>query len=184
MAPPNVVKMDFDKSKLGLVHIYTGEGKGKTSSGMGLIVRGIGRGLKVKIIQLFKRDTGEQFFFEKLNVDYIQFKPLHPYFKNYNLNDLENLKKEFSKFWKESISDLENYDMVLIDEVGPGLNWKIIPHEFIFELIKNKPKNTELILTGRDFPNSILEKADYVSKIEKVKHPYDKGILARKGVEF
>ena len=117
-------------------------------------------------------------------MDYIQFKPLHPYFKNYNSDDLEDLKKEFSKFWKESISDLENYDMVLIDEVGPGLNWKIIPHEFIFELIKNKPKNTELILTGRDFTNSILEKADYVSKIEKVKHPYEKGILARKGVEF
>lgn len=173
-----------DKSKLGLVHIYTGEGKGKTSSGMGLVVRGIGRGLKVKIIQLFKRDTGEQFFFEKLGVNYVQFKPLHPYFKKYDPNQFEDLKKEFSKFWYEAIKDLKNYNIVLIDEVGPGLNWKIIPEEFIFKLIKEKPKNTELILTGRDFPNSVIEKGDYVSKIEKIKHPYDKGIIAREGIEF
>ena len=63
---------DNERLNLGLVHIYTGEGKGKTSAGMGLIVRALGRGLKVKIIQLFKRDTGEQFFFEKLNVNYLQ----------------------------------------------------------------------------------------------------------------
>jgi len=75
--------MEADKSKLGLIHIYTGEGKCKTSAGMGLVVRALGRGLKVKIIQLFKRITGEQFFFENSGVSYLQFKPLHPYFTNY-----------------------------------------------------------------------------------------------------
>jgi len=176
--------MRADKSKLGLVHIYTGKGKGKTSAGIGLLIRALGRGLKVKIIQLFKRNTGEQFFFENLGVKYLQFKPLHPYFKKYDFNQLENLKKEFLEFWNESLKDIENYDLILIDEIGPGINWEIISENLIFKLIENKPKNLELILTGRDFPSSIIEKADYVSEIKKIKHPYDKGILAREGVEY
>lgn len=176
--------MAVDKSKLGLVHVYTGEGKGKTSTGMGLIIRSLGRGLKVKIIQLFKRDTGEQFFFENSNVEYVQFKPLHPYFKSYNPDDLENLRKEFLEFWKMATQNIADYDVILIDEVGPGINWKVIPEEVVLDLIANKPANMELILTGRDFPQSIIEKADYVSEIRKIKHPYDKGILAREGIEY
>tara|TARA_Y100000034_G_scaffold123932_1_gene171427 strand:- start:5000 stop:5545 length:546 start_codon:yes stop_codon:yes gene_type:complete len=177
----NVVKM---KEKLGLIHIYTGKGKGKTSAGMGLILRALGRGLKIKIIQLFKRDTGEQFFFENSGFKYLQFKPLHPFFKNYNENELEDLKKEFLEFWKEVIKDIEEYDVVLIDEIGPGIKWKIISEEIILDFMGNKPKNTELVLTGRNIPDSIIEKADYVSEIKKIKHPYDKGILSRKSIEF
>lgn len=176
--------MTFEKEKLGLVHVYTGEGKGKTSAGMGLVIRALGRGLRVKIIQLFKRDTGEQFFFENSGVEYFQFNPLHPYFKDYKPEDLENLKKDFNEFWEGATENLDDYDLILIDEVGPGINWGVIPEEMILEFIENKPKNMELILTGRDFPESVKEKADYVSEITKVKHPYDKGILAREGVEY
>lgn len=182
----NAVKMEDIKikEKLGLIHIYTGEGKGKTSAGMGLILRALGRGLKIKIIQLFKRDTGEQFFFENSGFKYLQFKPLHPFFKAYNSDELTDLKKEFMEFWKEAIEDIEEYDVILIDEIGPGIKWKIISEEIVLDLMKNKPKNTELILTGRNIPEYIIEKADYVSEIKKIKHPYDKGILARKGIEF
>ena len=176
--------MSVDKSKLGLVHVYTGEGKGKTSSGMGLIVRALGRGLKVKIIQLFKRDTGEQFFFENSGVEYLQFKPLHPFFTNYSPEQLEDLRVRFLEFWNEALRNMDDYDLILIDEVGPGINWKVIPEEIVLKLIEDKPKNMELILTGRDFPQSILDKVDYVSEIRKIKHPYDKGIIAREGVEF
>lgn len=175
--------MTFEKEKLGLVHIYTGEGKGKTSAGMGQAIRSAGRGMRVKIIQLFKRDTGEQFFL-KGNIEYIQFRPLHPFFKRYESEELESLKKEFLEFFNESTKDIRNYDLVLIDEFGPGINWKVIDENFAIEFIKNKPKNTELILTGRDYPQSILDCADYVSDLKKIKHPYDKGILAREGVEY
>ena len=174
----------FEKEKLGLIHIYTGDGKGKTSTGMGLLVRALGRGLKIKIIQLFKRDTGEQFFFENSGIEYLQFKPLHPYFKTYDESELESLRKEFSEFWEEATKNLENYDLVLIDEFGPGVNWGVIPEELALKFLEEKPENTELILTGRDFPESLIEKADYVSEIKKIKHPYDKGILAREGIEF
>jgi len=180
VAIQNAVNMN---EKLGLIHVYTGEGKGKTSAGMGLLLRALGRGLSVKIIQLFKRNTGEQFFFENSGFRYFQFKPLHPFFKTYSQDELESLKKEFLGFWNEVIEDM-NYDVVLIDEIGPGIAWGVIPESLVLDLIKNKPEKTELILTGRDMPLSIIEKADYVSEVNKIKHPYDKGILARQGIEF
>ena len=180
----NVVKMEVEKEKLGLIHVYTGEGKGKTSAGMGLLVRALGRGLNIKVIQLFKRDTGEQFFFENSGFKYLQFKPLHPFFKTYNSDELEDLKKQFLEFWKEAIKDIEEYDVVLIDEVGPGIKWEIFSEEIILELMESKPKNTEFILTGRNIPEVIFDKADYVSEVKKIKHTYDKGVFARKGIEF
>ena len=180
MAIQNAVNMN---EKLGLIHVYTGEGKGKTSAGMGLLLRALGRGLSVKIIQLFKRNTGEQFFFENSGFRYFQFKPLHHFFKTYSQDELESLKKEFLGFWNEVIEDM-NYDVVLIYEIGPGIAWGVIPESLVLDLIKNKPEKTELILTGRDMPLSIIEKADYVSEVNKIKHPYDKGILARQGIEF
>lgn len=169
--------------KLGLTHVYTGEGKGKTTAAMGLLLRALGRGLNVKVIQLFKRDTGEQFFFENSSVKYFQFKPIHPFFKSYNKDEIDSLKEEFIKFWKQAIEEL-CYDIILIDEVGPGIAWGVIDESLILDLIKNKPENTELILTGRDMPLSIMEKSDYVSEVNKIKHPYDKGVEARKGVEY
>lgn len=176
--------MDRSNLSLGLVHIYMGEGKGKTSAGMGLVLRALGRGLKVKIIQLFKRDTGEQYFFENSGLEYCQFKPIHPYFKNYEKIQLEALRAEFSKFWNEATCDLDDYDVVLIDEIGSGLSWEIIPLQKILDLIENKAECTELVFTGRKFPLEVIEKADYVSEVQKRKHPFDRGILARLGVEY
>lgn len=172
------------KRELGMIHVYTGEGKGKTSAGMGLLLRALGRGLNVKIIQLFKRNTGEQFFFENSGIKYLQFKPLHPFFRTYSGEQLDDLKKDFQKFWEESIIDLKDYDVVLIDELGPGINWKIIDEKMALDFLNNKPKNTEIILTGRNIPESIKNKADYVSEINKIKHPFDKGIFAKQGIEF
>ncbi|MCD4666220.1 cob(I)yrinic acid a,c-diamide adenosyltransferase [archaeon] len=171
-------------NNLGLIHIYTGEGKGKTTAAIGLAIRAIGRNLNVKIIQLFKRNTGEQFFFSELRIPYLQFQPLHPFFKKYSENELDSLKKEFLEFWEEAIEDLNKYDLVIIDEFGPGMNWKIIDKELATNFIKNKPKNTELILTGRGFPKDILNLSDYVTEMKQIKHPYEKGIFARKAIEF
>ena len=114
----------------------------------------------------------------------MQFQPLHPFFKKYSESEISSLKKEFLKFWDNAVEDLEKYDLVIVDEFGPGLNWKIIDVNFAKEFIKNKPKNTELVLTGRDFPKEILDLADYVTEMKLVKHPYEKGVFARKAIEF
>jgi len=169
---------------LGLVHVYTGNGKGKTSAGLGIILRALGYKFNVKIIQLFKHENGEKYFFEREKIKCLQFKNLHPYFKKYDECELEVLKKEFIEFWNDAIKDLMNYNLVLIDEVGPAIKSKIISENIILNLIYSKPKNTELILTGRDIPESIKELADYVSEINEIKHPYCNKISARKGIEF
>jgi len=88
------------------------------------------------------------------------------------------------EFLDEATSDMADYDVILIDELGPGINWGMIDEETGLGIIEKKPKNTELILTGRDYPKSMIEKADYVSEVNKIKHPYDKGVLARKGIEY
>jgi len=172
------------ESKLGLIHVITGEGKGKTTSSMGGAVRAIGRGLKVRIIQFFKRDTGEKKPLEKLGIEYFQFKPLHPYFKKYSTENLESLKKELEKFWQSSTKNLEKLDVLVIDEIGPAINWKTFDEKTLIGFLKNKPENLEIIMTGRDFPKSLKKIADYVSVVNLEKHPYNKGIMARKGIEF
>jgi cob(I)alamin adenosyltransferase len=179
-----------EKDKLGLVHIITGNGKGKTTSGMGMAVRALGRGLRVKIVQLFKRDTGEQYFFEKLKTNpdfkiaYVQFQPLHPFFKKYTPENFESLKKDLKEFWDSTMNDLENYDLLMIDEVGPGLNWKVLDESMVLDMLAHKPPHLEVIMTGRDYPASLKERVDYVSEVQLIKHPYEKKILARKGVEY
>ncbi len=172
------------KEKLGLVHIITGSGKGKTTSSIGGAIRAAGRGLKVRIIQFFKRDTGEKKPLEKLGIEYFQFKPLHPYFKNYSEQSLQDLKKELNKFWIQAIKNLEKIDVLVIDEMGPALNWKTFEQKALLDFLENKPEKLEIIMTGRDFPKSIAKKADYISVINLEKHPYNKGIMARKGIEF
>ena len=174
------------QSPLGLVHVYTGDGKGKTTAALGLASRAVGRGLKVKIIQFFKRDTGEILPLKGMGVNYEQFKPLHPFFREYSQEALSDLKTHFDEFWQEQMQDVRanNYNLLVIDELGPALSYKIVPEETILRFLENKPQNLELVLTGRGFPPGVMEKADYVTEMRLIKHPYQQGINARRGIEF
>ena len=173
-------------NKLGCIHIYTGEGKGKTTSAMGLAIRAQGRGLKVKIVQFFKRNTGEKKIFDQLGISFKQFAPLHPYFKQYDTLGFEELKTDFQDFLQEETEDLfkGQYDLFIMDEIGPAISWKLCADALVLELMKTKSEHTELILTGRGFPDSVKDQADYVTEMSLVKHPYLKGVLAREGIEY
>jgi cob(I)alamin adenosyltransferase len=169
---------------LGLIHVITGNGKGKTTSAMGMAVRAHGRDLKVAIIQFFKRDTGERTTMEKLNIPYFQFQPVHPYFTNYSEQHLDDLKKKIKVFWEDAIEKTKQCDFLVIDEIGPAMHWKVLDESTVKEFLKNKQKEMEVILTGRDIPESIKDIADYHNEVQGIKHPYQKGILAKKGVEY
>lgn len=172
------------KSVPGLVHVLTGNGKGKTTSSMGMAIRALGRGWKVRIIQLFKRDTGEKNIFDQLGVAYYQFKPLHPYFKKYEKKHLEDLQKELVSFWNQATKNLDNEDLLVVDEIGPALNSGLFPEKKLLRFLAEKPFELEVVLTGRDVPSSVRDQADYCAEIVLKKHPYLKGVLARKGIEF
>jgi len=170
----------------GLVQVYTGNGKGKTSAAFGLALRAIGRGLKVYVIQFIKGgfDYGELYIVDKLpnlklkafgKGEFVTEKPP-------NEEDVK-LSEEALALAEEIIKGGE-YDIVILDEVNVALNLKLINLEKVLELIKNKPKHVELILTGRYAPKEIVEAANLVTEMKEVKHPFKKGYEARKGIEY
>jgi cob(I)alamin adenosyltransferase len=175
-----------EQGRLGLVHIYTGDGKGKTTAAMGLASRAMGRGLKVKIIQFFKRDTGELMPMRQLGASYEQFKPLHPFFRDYASDALADLKSGFGEFWEEQVREIQEnqYNLVVIDELGPALAFDIVPQETILNFLDKRPRDLELVLTGRGFPQSILARGDYITEMRLVNHPFTRGVHARRGIEF
>jgi len=172
------------KDKLGLVHIYTGNGKGKTTSAFGLAVRMLGSGGKVLIIQFMKSTGayGEQIQIEKCGATieplglpkFVHGKP--------EPDDIEAAKRALERS-REAISSGE-WDMVILDEICVALGFGMLTVEEVKALIESKAPHTELVLTGRYCPEELFELADYVTEMREVKHPYQKGILARRGVEY
>jgi cob(I)alamin adenosyltransferase len=174
------------KLEKGLVQVYTGKGKGKTSAAFGLALRAIGRGLKVYVIQFIKGgfDYGELYIVDKLpnlrlkafgRGKFVTEKPPET-------EDVE-LAQEALALAEEVVKNGE-YDIVILDEINVALDLKLISLEKVLELIKNKPKHVELVLTGRYAPDEIIEAADLVTEMKEVKHPYNKGFQARKGIEY
>lgn len=174
------------KQYLGKIHVYTGDGSGKTKAALGLALRAVGRGLKVVIIQFMKgQETGER----------IAQKKLEPNFKIYNFGQKEFLKegnqnkedKEQAQkalnFAKEIVLS-EDIDILILDEINVACYFKLISEKDILEFLEKKPKNLEVVLTGRKATENIIKKADLVTEMKKIKHYYDQGILAREGIEY
>ena len=195
-----VVKGNDDKSKLGLVHVYTGDGKGKTTASLGLALRALGNGYKVYMIQFLKSGfTGELksaeqfsslFDIEQYGVDALTNKE----------EIMQNLREQKAKFVFQP-DELEKeaarialekayavvkdgkHEMLILDEINVALDKGLIQMDDVKRLIDNHD-NIELVFTGRDAPEALYQYADYVSNIQRIKHPWQKGIIARKGIEY
>ena len=172
------------KDKLGLVHIYTGNGKGKTTAAFGLAVRMLSSGGRVIIIQFMKAPDvyGEQKKIRECGAliesfglpKFVHGKP--------EPDDIEAARKALERA-REVVSSGE-WDLVILDEICVALGFKMLGVEEVKGLIENKAENTELVLTGRYCPEELFELADYVTEMKEIKHPYQRGTLARQGVEF
>ncbi|MFC4799362.1 cob(I)yrinic acid a,c-diamide adenosyltransferase [Neobacillus sp. GCM10023253] len=179
-----------NKKKQGLTLVYTGHGKGKTTAAIGLTVRAVGRGLKVKIYQFIKspeRSYGEQIALRKLGVEMEQLGRGFTWTKTPD-EHREALRTGWAKA-KETVMSGE-YDLVILDELNNALAIDtfpiedVLPLNEVMDLIINRPSHVHLVLTGRDAKREIREIADLVSVIEVEKHYYDEGIPAVKGIEF
>ena len=174
------------KKSKGLVQVFTGNGKGKTSAALGAVLRAVGHGLKVYIVFFMKGKYpyGEFSTLPKLpNVDVASFGLrclINP--ADINPEEIEQAKLALSAARKAMLSG--NYDMVVLDEVNIALYFKLIELDEVVRLIGDKPRNVELILTGRYADAKLIELADLVTEMVKLKHPYDKGVKARKGIEY
>ncbi|MGM0836393.1 MAG: cob(I)yrinic acid a,c-diamide adenosyltransferase [Bacillota bacterium] len=174
----------------GLTLIFTGDGKGKTTSALGLTLRAVGRGMKVKIFQFIKspeRSYGEQIALEKLGVEMVQLGSGFTWTKT-----PEDHREALRKGWplaKEAVLSGE-FDVVVLDELNNALAIDrfpiedVLPLAEVLDVIKNKPEHVHLVITGRDAKDEIKEMADLVSIIEPEKHYYNDGVQAVKGIEF
>lgn len=172
--------------KQGLVHIYTGPGKGKTCAAIGQAVRMSGHGAKISIWQFLKPGTsGELKALKKFkNIKITSLKPLHPCFsKEKNSNILKQKTLKNLSLIKAAIKK-NNFDMAFLDELITCISEGFISEAKVIDFIKTKPKNTELILTGRGASEKLCGIADYVSYIENIKHPYQSSVKARRGIEY
>jgi cob(I)alamin adenosyltransferase len=170
----------------GLVQVYTGNGKGKSSAAFGLALRAIGRGLKVYIIQFIKGgfDYGELYIVDKLPNLTLKAFGRGRFVTEKPPGKVDLKLAEEALALAEKVVKSGEYDIVILDEINVALNLNLIKIEKVAELIKNKPKHVELVLTGRYAPDEIVEAADLVTEMREVKHPYNKGFQARKGIEY
>jgi len=172
------------KDSLGLVQIYTGGGKGKTTAAIGLAVRAAGHNFKIAIIHFMKIwDYGEVKGLKRLGIDLFRYgttELIDP--KNPSPIDFDEANKAIEK--AEELIERGNYDILILDEINVTIDFNLIPLKRVVDLIDKKPDNLELVLTGRNCPEELIERADLVSRIDEIKHPFQKGLKVRKGIEF
>jgi cob(I)alamin adenosyltransferase len=174
------------QAREGLVQVYTGDGKGKTSAAFGLALRAIGRGLKVYIIQFIKGgfDYGELYAVK--NLPNLKLKAFgHGKFVTQvppSERDVELAKEAFNL--ATQVVESGKYDVIILDEINVAIHLGLLSPNEVVQLIKIKPKGVELVLTGRDASGEIIENADLVTEMKEIKHPFRKGVKPRKGIEY
>lgn len=173
----------------GLIHIYTGEGKGKTTASVGLAVRAAGQGLKVLFVQFFKVDnasSGEKEIFKNIpQVELIRSNVRHPIFTK-ERTDKELLKRSISETFetvKKKIAS-DDINLLVLDEINSVLAGGWLDIDDMIGFLEDRPEGLEVVLTGRDAPVELVKMADYVTEMLKIKHPFDNGVKARKGIEY
>ncbi|MBM3200508.1 cob(I)yrinic acid a,c-diamide adenosyltransferase [Candidatus Woesearchaeota archaeon] len=169
----------------GLVQVYTGNGKGKTTAAIGLGVRAAGHGYKVCMVQFLKPSTkyGEHKSLKKIKNFEVKSYGLKDFATHSNRRNYKRLSNDAFNYASKTVMS-GKYDIVILDEVNFSAAYGYVKLEDVIRLIEQKPKSVELVLTGRDAPKEIMEKADLVTVMQEVKHPYKQGIKARKGIEY
>jgi cob(I)alamin adenosyltransferase len=169
----------------GLVMVFTGKGKGKTTAAAGMALRAVGHNLKVFMVHFLKgRDYGEFLaarYLPRLTI----VKAGRDQFVNPDNPDPVDVELacEGFKRAKEAVMSGE-YDLVVLDEINVAVDYGLLPLEDLLDLIEKRPPGVDLVLTGRGAAQALIEKADLVSEIKEIKHHYTQGIAARKGIEY
>ena len=192
------------RNELGLIHVYTGDGKGKSTAALGLAMRAIGHGFRVSVIQFMK---GGRFFGEllaaekymKRRIHFAQFGQSTPFEAEIRKGELKPGKEIFSQPEDESaymqkalayadqLIKSKKYNLVILDEINVAVSMGYIKVGDVLKLMMSKPKKVELVLTGRNASPSIINAADYANEIKSIKHPFNKKsnkVFGRRGIEY
>lgn len=178
--------MMVNEVKKGLVHIYTGAGKGKTTAALGLAIRACGQGWRVLIIQFMKcnSDCGEIKVINQIsNIDLIQTGlPTFVQKGNPSARDISIAREGLVK--AQQAVESGKYDLIILDEINIALHFDLIQLKDVIQLIEKKEEHVELVLTGRHAHPELVKLSDYVSEILDINHPYQQGVKMRRGIEY
>ncbi|MDO4541929.1 MAG: cob(I)yrinic acid a,c-diamide adenosyltransferase [Bacillota bacterium] len=171
----------------GLIHIYTGDGKGKSTAAIGLAIRCAGYGDTVVYTQFLKSGKSSELNIIKeiSNIHIVEAEKSFGFLFNASDEEKAEAKEVYSKLLTDAIAKAKetNCRMLVLDEIIATYNYNFLNKDALVDFLKNKPEEMEVVMTGRNPAKELMEMADYISDIKKVKHPYDKGIPARKGIE-
>ena len=170
----------------GLIHIYCGDGKGKTTAAVGLAIRAAGSGKRVMFAQFFKDGSSSEIGVLQTieNIQTAHCNTVRGFWKRMDDTQKAQASKDYTRFLAEIVMLAKDADLLVLDEIVSACNHGTVTETVVLDFLHDKPTGLEVVLTGRNPSEALLELADYVSEMRKVKHPYDCGIAAREGIEF
>lgn len=171
---------------LGLIHLYCGDGKGKTTAALGLALRAAGAGKQVVFTQFFKDGSSSEV--EPLaalpGVRVFHADTVRGFYRNMTPSQREQAGKDYTALFRQVTQAAQEADLLILDEIVSACNRGVVPEKLVTDFLREKPARLEVVLTGRNPSSALLELADYVTEMRKLRHPFDRGIGARKGIEF
>lgn len=173
---------------MGLIHCYTGDGKGKTTAAVGLAVRAAGSGMKVLFTQFLKDgSSGEIKVLSAVPGIRCYPCPKHfGFFRDMTDSQKKEAEETYRNYFSEAVQLAADgaYDVLVLDELMAAYDLKLLDRERVLSFLKTKPEKLEIIMTGRNMPDELASLCDYITECRKIRHPYDRGIPARKGIEL
>ena len=171
----------------GLIHIYCGDGKGKTTAAIGLAIRAAGAGRKVLFAQFLKDGSSSELkILRNLeNIEVLTCETRYGFYKNMNEETRERARADYSALFERVVKGVAGEPgLLVLDEIIPACRYGFVSEERFISFLAQKPEGLEVVLTGRDPSAALLETADYVTEMHKVRHPFDRGVAARSGIEY
>jgi cob(I)alamin adenosyltransferase len=183
--PPTEAPQKTTEREPSLVLVNTGDGKGKSTAAFGTAIRAVARGWKVGVVQFLKSgewSVGEEKIGRQIGIDWWVLGDGFTW-DSENMEETEAIARQAWDTAKEKIKSGE-YQLLVFDEITYPINWGWIAIEDVVDAVQTRPETVSLILTGRDAPQEIVDLADTVTDMRKVKHAYDRGVIARRGIDY
>lgn len=170
----------------GLIHLYCGDGKGKTTAALGLALRAAGARKQVVFTQFFKDGSSSEIgpLAALPGVRVFHADTVRGFYRNMTPTQREQAGKDYTALFRQVMQEAQEADLLILDEIVSACNRGVVPEKLVTDFLREKPARLEVVLTGRNPSAALLELADYITEMRKLRHPLDRGIGARKGIEF
>lgn len=170
----------------GLIHLYCGDGKGKTTAALGLALRAAGAGKQVVFTQFFKDGSSSEIgpLAALPGVRVFHADTVRGFYRNMTPTQREQAGKDYTALFRQVTQAAQEADLLILDEIVSACNRGVVPEKLVTDFLREKPARLEVVLTGRNPSAALLKLADYITEMRKLRHPFDRGIGARKGIEF